>query len=150
MKLVLQSEDEIGEMARFYHARQPKDDIDAIRQELSRMSFLWTMVNVGHIVNNMNIPELRTAISNVVQARKTPAFELVGFFTRLDTAKELTPQLKDELERLMKENDDIFIQSVLSIRTQHYMNTHRSPERIEQAICSLLGIRHRPRLLRGR
>ena len=150
VNLVLQSEEDMGEMARFLHARHPEHDIGVIRQQLSRMSFVWTMINVEHVVSNMNFPEIRPAISTIVSKRATPAFELVGYFASLDSAKQLTEPLKDELERLLKQYDDMFIKSVLSIRTQHYMNTHRSPEPIEQAVCSLLGIRHRQRMLQGR
>ena len=41
-------------------------------------------------------------------------------------------------------NDDEFVRCVLSLRTQHYMNTHRSKTPIEQSVCSLLKLNYTP------
>lgn len=150
VNLVLMSDQEMAEAARYLHKRHPEEDIDTIRLFLDRGSFLWTMINIEHVVSNMNIPEIRQAINSVVDHRSTPAYDLIGYFTRLDTATELTDSLREELRRLLEKHDDPFIRSVLSIRTQHYMNTHRSRAPIEQAICAYLGIKYRRRLIRPR
>ena len=148
VNLVLMSDDKMAEAARYFHERYPKKDIEAIKLLLDRGSFLWTMINIEYVVSTMNIPEIRQAINSVVRWNKTPAYDLIGYFTRLDTAVELTDSLKEELSRLLDRHDDPFIRSVLSIRTQHYMNTHRSPAPIEQANCARLRIKYLPRLIR--
>ena len=150
VNLILKSDDEMAEVARYLHQRFPDKDIEAIRLMLDRVSFLWTMINIECVVSAMNIPEIRQAINGVVSHNSTPAYDLIGYFTRLDTAMELNDSLKDELARLLNRHDDPFIRSVLSIRTQHYMNTHRSPAPIEQAICARLNIKYRQRLIRPR
>ena len=150
VNLVLMSDHEMAVAARYFHKKHPQADIEAIKLLLDRGSFIWTMINIEHVVSTMNIPEIRRAINSVVLQKSTPAYDLIGYFTRLDTAIELTDSLKEELARLLDRHDDPFIRSVLSIRTQHYMNTHRSRAPMEQAICAHLRIKYRPRLVRPR
>ena len=81
--------------------------------------------------------------------KNTPAYDLVGYFNQLDSADGLSFDERDRLSVLLREHDDVFVQRVLSIRTQFYMNTHRSAERVEQAMCSLLRLKYARRMLRG-
>ena len=81
--------------------------------------------------------------------KTTAAYDLVGYFTQLDNADELTEKERSKLAALLKKHDDIFIKRVLSTRTQYYINTHRSKATTEQAICSLLDIRYRHRFVRA-
>ena len=144
---LLGSEEEISEVARFIKAQQPEWDTAEIKRGLELFSFLWTMVNIEQIVHAINIPEIGEAVDAVVSERATPAFDLVGYFTQLDSADELTEAERSKLASLLKAHDDVFIKRVLSMRTQHYMNTHRSKAMTEQAICSLLSIQYRQRLV---
>ena len=120
---------------------------EKLKEVLRVLSFVWIMVNIEQVVEAFNIPEIREAIESAVDKNATPAYDLIGYFSRLDSATELTNRERDSLESLLKKHDDLFVQRVLSIRTQSYMNTHRSRAQIEQAVCSLLDIRYRPRLL---
>ena len=72
--------------------------------------------------------------------QSTPAYDLIGYFSRLDSATELNDGVARHLGKLLRRHDDPFIKRVLSLRTQHYMNTHTSKGPIEQVICSLLEI----------
>ena len=63
----------------------------------------------------------------------------------LEAAQELTEQVRKELDGLLVKHEDPFVRGILSIRTQAYMNTHRSGRKIELQICSLLGVKHLPR-----
>ena len=107
------------------------------------------MVNVEQIVEAINVPEIRGAVNTVVNRSSTPAFDLIGYFSQLDSAKVLTSTERNKLADLLKKHDDVFVQRVMSLRTQHYMNTHLSPTQVEQAICSLLKIKYSPRLVSG-
>ena len=84
----------------------------------------------------------------MVQQQPTPAYELIGYFNHLDSAEELTDGVKQELENLLKKHNNFFLRRVLSIRTQRYMNTHRSDAPIEQSVCSLLNIKYSYKPLR--
>ena len=145
INLILKDEQEITQMAHVIKAKNEDYDIQRIRRDLSFFSFLWTMINVEHIVRSINVPEIRTAILQVVERTATPAHDIIGYFTMLDTSQELEENERAELARLLKKHEDPFVRGVLSIRTQHYMNTHRSKARVEQSVSSLLGIRYRPR-----
>ncbi len=147
VNLVLANEQDIARWASYVNQRHNDWDAEKIKEVLRFLSFVWTMVNIEQVVEAFNIPEIREAIESVVNKNATPAYDLIGYFSRLDSATELTNRERDCLESLLKEHDDLFVQRVLSIRTQYYMNTHRSRAPIEQAICSLLDIRYRPRLL---
>ena len=149
VNLVLEDESEIGQMAHFLHQQNPELDFDKIKKMLQTLSFLWTMVNVEAIVDEINIPEIREAVTTVVTRRSTPAFDLIGYFSQLDGVEELTKREYKELAGLFKQHEDEFIKWVLSFRTQAYMNTHRSRETVEKPICALLKIVYRPKRLPG-
>ena len=104
------------------------------------------MVNIEQVVATINVPEIREAIALVVRKNNTPAFDLIGYFSQLESATELKAAERDSLRQLLKDHDDMFVQRVLSIRTQSYMNTHRRKREIEQAVCALLKLRYRYRL----
>ena len=146
---VLGSEEEIAEIARFIHAQHPDWDTLKVKRRLEMFSFLWTMVNIEQVVSAINVPEIGQAVDAVVLEKTTAAYDLVGYFTQLDNADELTEKERSKLAALLKKHDDIFIKRVLSTRTQYYINTHRSKATTEQAICSLLDIRYRHRFVRA-
>ena len=103
------------------------------------------MTNIEQIVNSINHPDVRQLVDEVVAQQSTPAYDLIGYFSHLDGSERLTESLQNELRKLLKDHKDRFLKSVLSIRTQHYMNTHHSDVSIEQSICSLLNIKYRSR-----
>ena len=141
----LKSEDEIAHSARYLHEKFPDHNLYKIKSLLSIVSFVWTVVNVEKIVNAINVPEIREAVNEVVCRQSTPAYDLIGYFNQLDSTEELTDEIRKELKRLLKKHKDTFLRRVLSISTQHYMNTHRSRGDIEQSICSLLKIKYSPK-----
>lgn len=145
VNLILSSEEEINYFAHHVHEKHPDYDEKKIRKFIRFIAFQWTMAQVEKIVSAINQPEIRDTVNQVVQQHSTPAYELIGYFSRLDSAKELTESVKGDLGGLLKKHDDPFLKGVLSIRTQHYMNTHHSRASIEQSICSLLGIKYIPK-----
>ena len=147
INLALKDEDEITKMALYLHGKNKEWDLPKIKQMLEYLSFMWAMTNIEEIVDAINVREIKGAIDCVVDRNGTPAHDLIGYFSQLDGARELTQWDRDKLSELLRKHDDIFIRRVLSIRTQHYMNTHRSRARIEQSMCSLLKIRYAPRML---
>ena len=142
VKLGLMDKDWIADAAHYIHKKYPDHNIEEIKKFIQILSFLWTMANVEKIVSSINVPEIREVVNEVVQEQLTPAYDLIGYFNHLDSIEQLTNGVKRELETLLKEHNDFFFKRVLSIRTQHYMNTHRSKARIEQSVCSLLKIRY--------
>ena len=144
---ILSDEAEMTTWAGRMKEKYPEWDIAKIREALQWGSFLWTMINIEQIVEAVNAPEVREAVNAVTLRHKTPAYDLVAYFSQLDSAKELTGRERDQLRHLMRHHKDLFIQRVLSIRTQHYMNTHRSRAQIEQSICATLEISYMPRML---
>ena len=146
---VLKDDKEIAELARYIKSKHPDYDLTKIKKELQFFAFVWTMINVEKIVEAINIPDLREIVKEMVQRRRTPAYDLIGYFSQLDGALELTANEKDELDSLLKKYHQVFLKRVLSIRTQHYMNTHRSKREIEQAVCARLGVRYVSRYRAG-
>lgn len=138
-------ENEITNYAHYIKNKYDDSDISTIKRILYIFSFLWTMTNIEKIVSTINSPEIGEVVNDVVRQKSTPAYDLIGYFSRLDSATELTDKIREELKDLLKKHDDKFIKRVLSIRTQHYMNTHRNKAKVEQSVCSLLGIKYTPR-----
>ena len=146
VNFILRDEGEIAELARYVKAGHPNASTEQIKSGLRFLSFVWTMVNIEHVVNAVSHTEVREVVSEVVKRRSTPAYDIVGYFSALDSAEELTDAMRKHLETLLREHSDPFVKGVLSMRTQHYMNTHRSKAVVEQKVCSLLGVPYRHRL----
>ncbi len=150
INFILEDEKGITDFAHYIHTKYPDDDINKIKLFVQFLSFIWTMINIEKIVDAINFPEIRNEISNVVNRNSSPAYDLIGYFSQLDSSQKLTKKEKGKLSDLLKKHDDFFIKRVLSIRTQRYMNTHRSEASVEQAICSLLGIKYSHKQLHGK
>ena len=135
-------EEFIADTAHYIHQKYQDHDLEEIKRFVQFLSFVWTMENIEKIVSTVNVPEIRGIVQEVVQQKSIPAYDLIGYFNYLDSVEELTDGIKQELRALLKKHNDFFLKRVLSMRTQHYMNTHRSKTPIEQAVCSLLEIEH--------
>lgn len=132
----------IADTADYIKEKYPDHDPEQIKKLVQYFSFLWTMGNVEKIVNSINVPDIREIVHEVVQQQSTPAYDLIGYFNHLDSVEKLTGGVRRELDTLLKRHNDFFLRRVLSIRTQRYMNTHRSPVPIEQSVCALLNIEY--------
>ena len=148
VNLILKDEREITAFARYIQAVHPGIKDHKIENIVRRFSFLWTMVNVEKIVSAINHSEIREIVNEVVCRKSTPAYDLIGYFSQLDSAPQITNTTKRALQNLLKKHNETFLNKVLSIRTQYYMNTHRSEVKIEQSVCSLLGIKYLPKYRR--
>ena len=145
VRSILGHQKEMNDLAIFIHKRSPDNDLDKIKQALRVLSFLWTMHNVERTVGALNKPEIRSLVEEVVARRNTPAYDLIGYFLRLDTIDGFSDNERRQLEELLKKYRYEFFQKVISIRTQHYLNTHQVHTPVEQAVCSLLNIQYKPR-----
>ncbi len=150
VNFILEDEKEITDFARYIHTKYPDGDINKIKLLVQYLSFIWTMINIERIVEAINFPEIRNEISNVVDRNSSPAYDLIGYFSQLDSSQKLTKNEKGKLSDLLKKHNDFFIKRVLSIRTQRYMNTHHSDASVEQGICSLLKIEYSHKRLHGK
>ena len=148
VNVVFEGEDRIADWAFYIGQKWSEWNIEQIKEALRMLSFHWTMLNIEFVVGVFNVPEIREDIESVVKKNSTPAFDVIKYFCLLDGATELTERERNSLRSLLREHDDLFIRRVLSLRTQRYMNTHRSKEPIERSICSVLGIGYKPRLWR--
>ena len=146
VNVLLKDDEEITALAVYIKKSKPEWDMPRIKRALETLSFVWTMVNVEQIVESINVPQIKEAVNAVVSRASNPAYDLIGYFSHLDSVGQLTQKDRDILNDLLKKHDDIFVTRVLSIRTQHYMNTHRSRARVEQSVCALLNIKYSPRL----
>ena len=135
-------EEFITDTAHYIHQKYPDHDLEEIKKFVQFLSFVWTMENIERIVGAVNVPEIKEIVQEVVQQKSIPAYDLIGYFNHLDSVEELTDGVRQELRTLLRKHSDFFLRRVLSMRTQHYMNTHRSSTPIEQSICSLLEIEH--------
>lgn len=147
VSLAIGSQEELTDQIAYIRERRQDWDTDRIRRVLEFMSFLWTLVNLEMVVDAVNVPEIRQAINSVVQREGIPAYDLIGYCSLLDSANTLGESERDELRRLWEKHNDLFIRRVLSLRTQAYMNTHRSDASIEQSVCSIMGVRYSARLV---
>ena len=120
INLILKDEDEILGIAEHFHARVPDADLDEIQQMVKSLSFLWTLANIEQAVHAVNVPSIREAVETVVNRNGTPAYEIFGYFCKLDSGETLTSHIRDHLQELYKKHQDDFVKRVLSLRTQSY------------------------------
>ena len=148
----LMSELEIQRAVKYGRASAGTDDVEEITRFVRMMSFLFTLVNLEHIVSSISGRQIGEVVGNVVDKRSTSAYDLIGYFSALDRLDGLTDKVVLMLSRLLGRHDDVFVRTLLSLRTQVYLNTHRSTATLERKVCSLLGIseRTRRRFVRGR
>ncbi len=145
VRLILGSQKEMNDFATFIHKRSPKFSLDEIKQALRFLSFSWTIYNVKRTVGELNKPEIRSLVEDVVTQRNTPAYDLIGYFFRLDTIEEFSKNEQKQLKDLLNRHRYDFFRKMVSIRTQHYLNTHKVDTPVEQAVCSSLGIKYKAR-----
>ena len=145
VNLLLKDEDEIRDLALYIKAKWPEAELPHVQQMLTYFSFVWTMMNIEQAVQAVCVPSIREAVDAVVARNDSPAYEIFGYFYKLDCAQALTRRERNILAKLYRNHRDQFIKRVLSLRTQFYMNTHRSKMSVEQSICAVLGIRYRAR-----
>jgi len=121
-----------------FHLTQIRKTIN-LKVMLSVLSFLEKSVSA------INKPELKDIVIDVVSRKETPAYHLIKYFYLLDTSNNFDDDLKHELEFMMKNytrDKSAFLNRIISIRTQHYVKTHKIKEGFRQSIFSLLGLKH--------
>jgi len=150
VNLVLKDEDEIRRFALRFAAESPDIDLNECIKLLTFLSFHWTMNSIERAVQAVSVPGIREAVHAVVARRNTPAYKILGYFCELDNAEELTTNERDSLKAIYLDHRTEFVGKVLSLRTQMYLNTHRSSPEIAQSICSILKIKYTPRRAIGR
>lgn len=149
VNIFLKNEEEIIELACYIQKKNPTYDIKRIKHRVQFFSFLWTIINIEKIVSAINYPEIKNIVNDLTRQQSTPAYDLIGYFSKLDSADELTETIKKDLESLLKKHNDPFLQKLLVMRTKHYMNTHTSKAKIEQSVHSLLEIKYQAMLVRS-
>lgn len=130
-------------MIGFRNAENDADRLKGLSKTLRFTIFLWTMTNIEKIVSAICKPELREVIKTIRDRNGTPAFDVIYYFYSLDVADSFEQGQKEELERLLdkyESKDMHFLHRVLSLRTQHYLNTHRVKEPVKQSVLSALQI----------
>ena len=146
VRLLLLNREEVEALARFVHKSDGGLDLDEIRRLITMLSYLWIRGNLQRIVDALDKPELTEIVDSVVAEKDSAAYDLIGYFRRLNVAENISKSDQRTLKRLWNKHRYPFFQRVISLRTQSYLNTHKVPTRTEQSICSLLGIEYRPRL----
>jgi hypothetical protein len=149
VKMTIQEEEDLGQLILYIRDKHPTWPVNRIQRTVERLSFIWTVGNIEMIVKEINLPEIREAVKTVVNQESTPAYDLVGYFSQLDSGEQLREQDRRTLKDLWEEHEDPFIRRLLSLRTQIYMNSHKSDWKLERQICSVIGIKRVPRLGRG-
>ena len=147
VKMTIQEEEDLGKLILYIRDKHPTWPVNKIQRTVERLSFIWTVGNIEMIVKEINLPEIREAVKTVVNQESTPAYDLVGYFSQLDSGERLREQDRRTLKDLWEEHEDPFIRRLLSLRTQIYMNSHKSDWKLERQICSVIGIKRVPRLI---
>jgi len=145
IKLFLRGQDEVNEIAHNLHEKHPEADIDEIKNIMRIFSFVVTISLIFRTVQSVSFPPLSKTLTEVTKSNATPAYELIEYFAKIDSLKiENVPSLQKHLARLLNKNrKNSFMRKILSLRTQHYMNTHTLEPNNLQSLSSLLNIEYR-------
>ena len=147
---LLKDEEEIRELTEAIYERNDDWDVTRIQWALEMLSFFWTMAHIGHIVNAVNIPEVRNAVDEVVEEAETAAYDVVGYVNALGSTNSFQNRELQKLRQVWRRNRDVFIRRIISLWTQKHLNTHYVEDSMEQSIHATLGIDHVPRVFRER
>jgi GTPase SAR1 family protein len=158
-RILITDKDEINDLINYIHVRLKKDKEKSqikkskikekdIRKAVLFHVFLWVMSNIEKVVSSINKPEIGPVIKELSQLKNSPAYLIIYYFYSLDTSESFTKRNKEQLESLLKKyqgKEHYFLRKILSIRTQHYINTHQIDDPIYQATCSALKIDYKPK-----
>ena len=86
---ILSNAEEIDMLAKWIKAKYSRFNLEQIRRELTRFSFIWTMNNIEMVVDAVNKGEVRPILEEVVREKDTPAYDLIYYFSELDNANQL-------------------------------------------------------------
>jgi len=128
------------------HPQLKQEQVNKIEKMVRGLIFIWTIMNIERIVSSVNKPELLGILRNIRDQMKTPAYDIIYYFSALDVANSFDEPQKDQLEKLLAKYDKkdmAFMHRVLSMRTQHYINTHKIKAQMKQATSSLLEIEYK-------
>lgn len=165
ISICLCNEEELEELTRYIEEKydglvgfKRAHDHERKRRGLSKIVrftiFVWAMSNIEKIVSALSKPELREIVQKIRDKNDTPAFDVIYYFYSLDVSDSFEEHQKIELERLLEKYDSkemLFLQRILSLRTQHYINTHKIRAPLKQSISALLRIEdHSKKLIRHR
>lgn len=135
----------------FDDSKSESEHLTEIRKMIIFRVFIWVVLNLEKTVSAINKTEIKEVVRAIKDKKKTPAFDVIYYFYTLDSSIRFEDYMKDELRELLekyesKEMD--FLRKILSIRTQHYMNTHDVKTQMRQAMSSLLKIEYKPKPLK--
>jgi len=120
--------------------------LNEIHKMVTFRGMVWVLSSVEKSAKAINKPELREIITDLVSEKNSPAYHLIKYFYMLDTSTQFDENLKQEFEFMIKNytrDKSIFMNRIVSIRTQHYEKTHRIKEKYRQTIFSLLKLKHK-------
>lgn len=109
--------------------------------------FVWTMSNLEKVVSSISKPELKEILKLIREKNSTPAYDIIYYFFLLDTAEVFDDPKKQELKLLLDKYDKkemFFVQRIISLRTQYYLNTHSIKAPLKQSVSSMLEIPYKP------
>jgi hypothetical protein len=135
------------ESPNFNKSRPRREQVKEVEKFVRYAIFVWTMVNIEKIVSSLSKPDLRELIKNLRDEKNTPAYDIIYYFYSLNVADSFDENLKNSLKNLVAKYDKkemSFLHRVLSLRTQHYINTHRIKAIIKQSTSSILEIDYHP------
>ena len=145
---LLLGKEEIHALAKYVHERNPEYERAAIEKALRLLSFCWTVLNIELVVGVLGRQEIRPTVEKIVDRKSSPAYDLIGYFVRLDTIRELGDEEIGRVRQLLRKHRYPFFKWLVSVRTQSFLTTHKASAPREQAMCSALGIAYRRRLKR--
>lgn len=120
--------------------------LNEIQKMVTFRCMVWVLSSIEKSVKAINKPELREILTELVSEKNTPAYDLIKYFYLLDTSSKFDENLKGELEYMVREysrDRSIFLNRIVSIRTQHYEKTHKIKEKYRQSIFSLLKLKYK-------
>jgi GTPase SAR1 family protein len=121
-----------------------QEQIDKIKKIVIFRIFMWVVHHLERAVSSINKPEIAEIIKDLTIKKNTPAYQLICYFYSLDTTQFFGESQKENLKSIIQKYDKkdmFFLHRILSIRTQHYMNTHEIKMPVKQAVSSLLEIK---------
>ena len=143
VSLILLDRDQILSVAEFVKEHNPDATAERICSDIAKLSFFTCVVLLSRIASQLNKRELQELVQEVL--RDDAANDVIRYFVwlagedRFLEGKRASQQPDVlRLRKLWNRHNDKMLRRIISLATQHYINTHTTAAQAKQAVTATL------------
>ena len=143
VRSILLDRDQILSVAEFVKDHNPDATVERISSDIAKLSFFTCVVLLSRIASQLNKRELQELVQEALG--DDPANDIIRYFVwlagedRFLEGKRASQQADVlRLRKLWNRHSDKMVRRIISLATQHYINTHATAAQAKQAVTATL------------